>query len=155
MTDITFKRSYVYRDELFNVRLQIKQLSSMTTQSKSSDSELQKQKEDIAYAFFQVLQYCLNKQATDINIQNMNTLRKGYKHIVYGFLKAKSPSMQKVDNEYEDMLREIQDESKIMKDMAQLVEKAKKVELFKSDWQNNIAKVWAKQKTKMVYLHRK
>ena len=42
-----------------------------------------------------------------------------------------------------------------MKSLALLVRKTKKVELFKSDWQNNIAKVWAKQKSRIINLYRK
>ena len=42
-----------------------------------------------------------------------------------------------------------------MKYLALLVRRTKKIELFKSDWQNNIAKVWAKQKARIIHLYKK
>ena len=46
-------------------------------------------------------------------------------------------------------------ESDKMKELAILVKRTKKVELYKSDWQNNIAKVWAKQKGRILHLYKK
>lgn len=150
-SDLKFKRSYPYINQQKEVTKQIKQMTYML--ESNNDSVKIQTTEEIADTFFQVLRFILSRIPTDIQIQNMSTLRNPFNHLLYDFFKDKSEKLRMDNLVYiENELKTLQTQ---MQQAYDLIKKAKHLNLYNSDWQNNFAKIWNSLRTQTIQLLKK
>eukprot|EP00357_Protocruzia_adherens_P002025 CAMPEP_0115042516 /NCGR_PEP_ID=MMETSP0216-20121206/46310_1 /TAXON_ID=223996 /ORGANISM="Protocruzia adherens, Strain Boccale" /LENGTH=543 /DNA_ID=CAMNT_0002424641 /DNA_START=430 /DNA_END=2061 /DNA_ORIENTATION=+ len=98
--------------------------------------------------FFKALSSTLNRLKSDITVANNGTIRNPRMHVTFDFLRKRDPELGRMDN------AALQTQYEILDHTASLIQQARSVGYFKSDWKNHLSRRWNQLRSDLIRVAR-